>query len=66
MEEKSGDTTEQMFDDGIQLYASEVLSLGLLWHCFHNSVKEGDGDKSFDDMEVLALSIQSWKTKKLC
>ena len=35
--------TKEKCDDGIFVYACEVLSLGLLWHCFHDAVKEGVG-----------------------
>ena len=31
------------FDD-VNLFATELLSLGLLWHGFHDAVKEGNGD----------------------
>ena len=27
------------------LYASEVLSLGLLWYGFHDAIKEADGER---------------------
>ena len=30
--------------DKVCLYAMEVLTLGLLWHNFHDSIREGDGD----------------------
>ena len=33
------------FDDGVHLYDVELLTLGLLWHGFHNGVKEWDGDR---------------------
>ena len=32
-------------DDGVQAYAKELLTLGLLWHGFHDACKEGDGDR---------------------
>ena len=32
-------------DDGVQAYAKEILTLGLLWHGFHDACKEGDGDR---------------------
>ena len=32
-------------NDGVHLYAIEVLSLGLLWHGFHDTTKEGDGER---------------------
>ena len=31
------------FDD-VNLFVIELLSLGLLWHGFHDAVKEGNGD----------------------
>ena len=31
--------------DGVHLYATEVLTLGLLWHYFHDAIREGDGDR---------------------
>ncbi len=31
--------------DGVHAYALEVISLGLLWHGFHDAIKEGDGDR---------------------
>lgn len=30
--------------DLVHLYAKEKLTLGLLWHGFHDSIKESDGD----------------------
>ena len=32
-------------DDGVYVYATELLTLGLIWHGFHDSIKEGDGDR---------------------
>ena len=32
-------------DDGVYVYATEMLTLGLIWHGFHDSNKEGDGDR---------------------
>lgn len=31
--------------DGVNLYATELLSLGLIWHGFHDAVREGDGER---------------------
>ena len=31
--------------DKVYLYATEVLTLGLLWHIFVESIREGDGDR---------------------
>ena len=31
--------------DGVQAYAIEALTLGLLWYGFYDAIKEGDGDR---------------------
>jgi L1 cell adhesion molecule like protein len=31
--------------NNVLLYSSEVLSLGLLWHNFHDAIREGDGKR---------------------
>ena len=30
--------------DGVYVYATDLLSLGLAWHGFHNAIREGDGN----------------------
>ena len=37
--------------DKVNMYATEVLTLGLLWHSFHDAIKEG--------MEIASLEIGS-------
>ena len=32
-------------NDGILVYAKEVMTLSLIWHGFHDSIQEGDGDR---------------------
>ena len=32
-------------NDRVHVYAKEMLTLGLLWHGFHDAIKEGDGDR---------------------
>ena len=31
--------------DKVLTYSSEVITLGLLWHCYHDAVREGDGKR---------------------
>lgn len=31
--------------DLVNVYAMEVISLGLLWHGYHDAIREGDGDR---------------------
>ncbi len=42
--------------DGINMYARELLTLSLLWHYFHDSSKEGDGQRIFLSWKIL-LSV---------
>ena len=32
-------------DDRVYVYTTERLSLGLLWHGFHDSIREGGGER---------------------
>ncbi len=41
----SDTATVEPCTDGVHLYAIELLSLGLLWHGFHDACKEGDGER---------------------
>ncbi len=45
--ESTDESTDELEveEDGIYAYGCEVLTLGLLWHCFHDAIKEGDGDR---------------------
>ena len=33
-------------NDGVYMYAVELFTLALLWHGFHDAIKEGDGEGS--------------------
>lgn len=39
--------------DEVYLYACDLLTLGLLWMCFHDAIREGD-----DLLEVFITCIQ--------
>ena len=55
--------TKEKCDDGIFVYACEVLSLGLLWHCFHDAVKEGDGRRVITIWKYLLLVFKASNRK---
>ena len=38
-------TTPNTTEDGVHMYALEVFTLGMLWHSFHDAIKEGDGER---------------------
>ena len=42
-------------DDRIYVYATELLSLSLLWHGFHDAIKEADGDRILCYWKVLYI-----------
>ena len=41
------DSNDGKTKDGVHLYAKELLTLGLVWHGFHDASREGDGDRLF-------------------
>lgn len=45
--------------DQINLYAMEVLTLSLLWHGFHDTSKEGDGDRFKVYWKFLLITFKS-------
>ena len=45
--------------DGIYVYACEVLTLLLVWHNFHDAVREGDGDRVFVIWKLLLLIFKA-------
>lgn len=46
-------------DDGVHLYAVELLSLRLLWHGFCDVIREGDGDRVLRYWKIMLVVIKS-------
>ena len=46
-------------DDTIRLYATELLSLGLLWHGFHDALRESDGERILRYWKLLLVLFKS-------
>jgi len=44
--------------DGVQMYAMEVVTLGLLWHAFHDSI-QGDGERILRCWKFLYVIFKS-------
>ena len=44
--------------DGVHLYATELLSLGLIWHGFHDVVCAGDGERILRYWKFLLVLLQ--------
>ncbi len=47
--------------DLIYVYASELVTLGLLWHGYHDAIREGDGDRI---LRCWKLILVLFKTSK--
>ena len=54
----SSTNTPESVDD-VLLYVTELLSLGLLWHSFHDAVKEADGDRILRSWKFLLILFKS-------
>ena len=46
-------------NDSVYLYAADVLSLGLIWHGYHDAIREGDGDRVFTYWKFLLLIFKA-------
>lgn len=46
-------------DDGVYVYATELLSLSLLWHGFHDAIKEADGDRILRYWKLLYIVFKN-------
>ena len=45
--------------DQVHLYAKELLTLSLIWHGFHDAIKNSDGDRIFRYWKVLLVVFKS-------
>ena len=45
--------------DTVHVYASDLLTLALVWHGFHDAIKEGDGDRILRYWKLLLIIFQS-------
>ena len=52
---RSGTTNDDLENDGVLLYATEVLDLGLLYIGFHDAIREGDGERVIVYWKVLMI-----------
>lgn len=55
----SSNTATSDCTDGVLAYATEVISLGLLWHGFHDAVKEADGERILRYWKFLLIVLKS-------
>ena len=46
-------------DDGVHLYATELMSLGLLWHGFHDAISEGNGERMLQYWKFLLIIFKT-------
>ena len=45
--------------DTVYLYATKVITLGLLWHGFHDAIKEGDGERILRYWKFLLVAFKA-------
>ena len=50
-------------DDDLYFYTTELLTLALVWHNYHDSVKEGDGDRVMMLWKFLLVIFKKAKRK---
>ena len=55
------DTDPQQCDDKVFVHSTELLSLSIIWHGFHDAVKEGDGDRILRYWKLLLVIFKSTK-----
>lgn len=53
--EKDDPTADAGNADGVYVYATELLTLSILWHGFHDSIKEGDGERILRYWKILLI-----------
>ena len=52
--------------DTVFLYSLQVLTLGLIWHGFNDSIKEGDGDRILTYWKFLLVIFKVGKRRNYC
>ncbi len=50
--------TEVKQGDDLYLYMTELLTICLIWHSYHDSVKEGDGDRVINMWKFLLVILK--------
>lgn len=50
-----GETFKSNKSDELHLYTTELFTLALVWHCYHDAIKEGDGDRVIDIWKFLLI-----------
>jgi len=49
--------------DKVCMYGMEILTLGLLWHNFHDSIREGDGERLMRNWKFNLLVFKAARCK---
>ena len=55
----SGKDNVTTSEDGVFTYAMELLTLCLLWHGFHDAIREGDGERTIRYWKFLFIIFKS-------
>ena len=46
-------------DDSVYLCAADLISLGLIWHCYHGAIREGDDHRVLRYWKLLRLIFKA-------
>ena len=57
----SSATADNFLNDSVYAYAADVLSMGLFWDAFRDSVREGDGDRIIRYWKLMAAIFRHEK-----
>ena len=53
-------------EDKVHLYASQVMTLLLIWHAFDDTIREGDGDRVLEYWKFLLLIFKAKGHRNYC
>lgn len=56
---REDDDDQDPEDDDVHCYVTELLTLSLLWHGFHDAIKEGDGERILRYWKFLLVIFKS-------
>ena len=56
---KSTHNKSPVCKDRVHLYAMDLLSLSLIWHCFHDAIREGDWERILRYWKFLVVVFKS-------
>ena len=56
----AGNNEPEKCDDKVYVHSTELLTLSIIWHGFHDASKEGDGDRKLRYWKLLLVIFKSY------